>query len=588
MTTKALAGAALAFNSLYLAAGALTPLLVVYRQQWDFPPVLLTVAFAVYAVGFLAAALTLGSLSDRVGRRPVLIGALAVQLVSNLMFLFAPDVGWVIAGRVVQGVVSGAATAAFTAVLVELAPAGRKNLGPVLGSVGLTGGLAFGSLLAGVGIQFTSHANTIAFVVLSVLTVAGGLAVIASPETIERRPGALRTLIPDVAIPSAARAEFVAAAPVVAAVWMLAGLSGGLAPSMVQTVFHRDSGLLDGLAGFIAPAVSVVVGLSFARVSPRRAMTIGIYASIVGSLGIIGGAASGHLLAMFAGQAVAGIGFGAAFTAALGLVIPLADAHRRAGVVAGIYVVSYVGLGVPVVVAGALTDVLGVVPTVGWYSAVVVLLSLISLGAQKRLANRKEGKEMTRRVFLAGASGVIGQRLIPLLVKEGYVVGGMTRSAGKLDLLRHLGAEPILCDVFDRDALVRAVHDFAPDVILNELTDLPDDATNIGAHAERNARIRTEGNRNLIAAARRSGSPKILAQTVAWQLPDGPDARAVSELEQSVLAEGGVVLSYGQFYGPGTYNEDRIPDDPRVQIDRAAERTVELLDAPSGVVLITD
>jgi hypothetical protein len=75
---------------------------------------------------------------------------------------------------------------------------------------------------------------------------------------------------------------------------------------------------------------------------------------------------------------------------------------------------------------------------------------------------------------------------------------------------------------------------------------------------------------------------------VAWQLPDGPDARAVSELEQSVLAEGGVVLSYGQFYGPGTYNEDRIPDDPRVHIDRAAERTVELLDAPSGVVLITD
>ncbi|WP_369374169.1 NAD-dependent epimerase/dehydratase family protein [Promicromonospora sp. Populi] len=193
-----------------------------------------------------------------------------------------------------------------------------------------------------------------------------------------------------------------------------------------------------------------------------------------------------------------------------------------------------------------------------------------------------------RRVFLAGASGVIGQRLIPRLVAAGYVVGGMTRSASKIDLLRQLGAEPILCDVFDREALIQAVRDFAPDVILNELTDLPDDVASIGAHAELNARIRTEGNQNLIEAARQSGSPKILAQTVAWQLADGPDALAVKELESSVLAEGGVVLSYGQFYGPGTYNEGAVPAEPRVQIDRAAELTVALLDAPSGVVLVTD
>jgi len=191
------------------------------------------------------------------------------------------------------------------------------------------------------------------------------------------------------------------------------------------------------------------------------------------------------------------------------------------------------------------------------------------------------------RIFLAGASGVIGQRLVPLLVQAGHVVGGMTRSASKAEHLAELGAEPIVVDVFDRDALIAAVVDFKPDVILNELTDLPDDVNEIGAHSELNARIRTEGNQNLIDAARASGSPKILAQTVAWQLPDGPDARAVASLEKTVLAEGGVVLSYGQFYGPGTYNAE-APADPKVQIDRAAERTVELLDAPSGVVVITD
>jgi uncharacterized protein YbjT (DUF2867 family) len=197
-------------------------------------------------------------------------------------------------------------------------------------------------------------------------------------------------------------------------------------------------------------------------------------------------------------------------------------------------------------------------------------------------------KEKVMKVFLAGATGVLGQRLVPLLVAAGHEVGAMTRSAAKVEPLVRLGAVAILCDVFDRDELVQAVRDFKPDVVLNELTDLPDDVTKIGDHAERNARIRTEGNHNLIEAARRSGAPKILAQSVAWPLPDGPDARAVADLERSVLAEGGVVLSYGQFYGPGTYNEGEKPAEPRVRIDRAAELTVEALDAASGVVTIVD
>jgi nucleoside-diphosphate-sugar epimerase len=192
------------------------------------------------------------------------------------------------------------------------------------------------------------------------------------------------------------------------------------------------------------------------------------------------------------------------------------------------------------------------------------------------------------KVFLAGATGVLGQRLIPLLVEAGHEVGAMTRSGAKIESLVHLGAVAILCDVFDRDELTQAVRDFKPDVILNELTDLPDDVTKIGEHGERNARIRTEGNHNLIEAARKSGSPKILAQSVAWKLPEGPDAEAVADLESSVLAEGGVVLGYGQFYGPGTYHEQGKPAEPRVQIDRAAELTLEALDKPSGVVTIVD
>ena len=126
------------------------------------------------------------------------------------------------------------------------------------------------------------------------------------------------------------------------------------------------------------------------------------------------------------------------------------------------------------------------------------------------------------RIFLAGASGVIGQRLIPRLVQAGHVVGGLTRSPSKTELLSRLGAEPILCDVFDREALIKAVRDFKPDVMLNELTDLPDDAGQISEFEALNVRIRTEGNQNLIEAARQSGSPKILAQSSPGNYLMGP------------------------------------------------------------------
>jgi MFS family permease len=378
----ALAGGAVTFTSLYLAAGALTPLLVVYREQWNFPAASLTLAFAVYAIGFLAAILTLGSLSDHVGRRPVLIGALIVQLASNVMFLVAPGLEWVIAGRIVQGAATGAATTAFTAALVELAPPNRKRLGTILGSVGLTGGLALGSLLAGLAIELTTKANSIMFIALTVVTVLGIVVIAFSPESVARTPGALRSLIPRVAITPATRKEVAAAAPVIAAVWMLAGLSGGLAPSMVRSVFHLDSGLLNGVAGFVAPAMSAVIGLAFTRVDPRRAMTIGIYASIAGPIGIISGVLAGSLTIMIIGQAIAGVGFGACFTAALRLIFPLAPEHQRAAVVGVIYIISYVAFGVPIVIAGELTEPLGVVPTVSWYSAVTVLFALISLGGQ--------------------------------------------------------------------------------------------------------------------------------------------------------------------------------------------------------------
>lgn len=195
---------------------------------------------------------------------------------------------------------------------------------------------------------------------------------------------------------------------------------------------------------------------------------------------------------------------------------------------------------------------------------------------------------MTMRVFFAGASGVIGSRLVPMLVEAGHTVGAMTRSADKADRLAKMGAQPIVCDVFDRPALTRAVRCFAPDVLLHELTDLPDDLVDLPEESLLNARIRAQGTRNLIDALDGLRPTKIIAQSVAWAMRPGPEADAVDSLEESVLAVNGVVLRYGLFYGPGTYYQGELPPAPRVNIDTAAARTLKALDAPAGVLTVVD
>jgi nucleoside-diphosphate-sugar epimerase len=190
------------------------------------------------------------------------------------------------------------------------------------------------------------------------------------------------------------------------------------------------------------------------------------------------------------------------------------------------------------------------------------------------------------RVFLAGATGVIGIRLLPLLLEDGHAVVGMTRSPEKAAELEALGAIPAVCDVFDAEALLTTVRDHAPDAIVHQLTDLPDRLEELDAYRERNDRIRSEGTRNLVAAARAAGAKHFVAQSIAWR-PPGRE-HIVDEHERLVLEIGGVVVRYGELYGPGTYYETELAPEPRVQVDRAARETVPLLTAPSGIVEIVD
>jgi nucleoside-diphosphate-sugar epimerase len=192
-----------------------------------------------------------------------------------------------------------------------------------------------------------------------------------------------------------------------------------------------------------------------------------------------------------------------------------------------------------------------------------------------------------RRVFVAGGSGLIGQRLIPLLVADGHEVAATTRSASKAPALAGLGAVPIVCDVFDFDRFADAVVDYAPSVLFHNLTNLPDDQEQMSHYGEQHLRTLREGTANVVAGAERARVSQLIAQSVAWELPGGGGA-AYAELERLVLEAHGVVLRYGRWYGPGTWMGEHRPLPPRIHVDDAAARARDALNFDPGVHLITE
>lgn len=213
------------------------------------------------------------------------------------------------------------------------------------------------------------------------------------------------------------------------------------------------------------------------------------------------------------------------------------------------------------------------------------------------------------RIFLAGAAGVIGRRLTPLLVLLGHDVTGTTRSAAKAGSIEAMCGRPVIVDVFDIEALTQAVVAARPEVVIHQLTDLPDanDPAQFAATREANARIRIEGTRNLMAAAKAAGARRVIAQSIAFAYApgsephretdplalDGPGKRTaegVAALEHAVLHTPpieGVVLRYGRLYGPGTWTETPDGRAP-LHVDAAAPAALLALEHGAGIYNIAE
>jgi len=360
---------------LLAASSAPTPLYAIYQAEWGFSPITVTVVFGVYALAVLSALLVVGSLSDHIGRRPVLLAALALQATAMLVFATADGVPALLIARIVQGLSAGAAVGALGAGLIDL----HKTRGTIANGVGAVGGTATGALGSSLLVQYLPAPTHLVYLVLFGIFVVQAVGVGLMPESSAMKSGALASLRPQVGLPPAARRPLLLAAPVVVAVWSLAGFYGSLGPSLVRIVAGSHSVVLGGAALFVLAGFAALT-VFFARgVQPQRVMLVGSAALFVGVGVTLLGTTQHSIDAFFVGTAIAGVGFGAGFQGALRTVLPLAESHERAAVLSTIYVLSYLALGLPAVVAGFLVVHGGVLSTAREYGLAVMVLALLAL-----------------------------------------------------------------------------------------------------------------------------------------------------------------------------------------------------------------
>lgn len=365
----------------FAAAAAPSPLFLVYRAEWGFPVWMLTLAFAIYAIALLGALLSFGRLSDHIGRRPVLLGALLLECVAMTLFLTAGNVGIVILARIVQGIATGAATGALSAAITDFAPPHRKTLAPLLSSVAPLSGLAVGAIFAGLATE-GGHPIVVVFIVFDILFLVSLGAVALSPESVTPRPGAGRSLVPRVAIPAAARAEFIREIPVSAAVWIVGGFYLAVVAEVLREVLGVTSGAIEG---FYIAGVSGFGALAsfFARNLPARVNAA--YGSVLIAVGmpiVLLGMNTRSFVVIAIGTLLAGAGFGMGYLGGVGILAPLAKAHERGELFSGLYVVNYLAFGIPAIIAGLLIDAFGLLPTVNGYGILVVIAGLAGAALQ--------------------------------------------------------------------------------------------------------------------------------------------------------------------------------------------------------------
>ncbi|CAN5273452.1 MFS transporter [soil metagenome] len=361
------------------AAAVPTPLYVVYQDDWGFSSVTLTLIYGVYVIPLLIALLTVGGVSDYIGRRKVLVVSYSILALSMVAFILADSVEGLMIARLLQGLATGSAMGAVASGLLDLAPLRRPNLGPLLNSIGPTIGLATGAAVSGLLVQLAPAPTTTIFAVVGVIFVVLAIWAWFLPETKIARPGALASLRPRLGVPKPARRTFFVVVPAIVASAGLGGFYNAIAPSVAADVLHQDNHFVAGLAVTTLQVTATISALVGVRILTTRHMVVAGSFGIVAGAGLVIVSMPAHSIVLFfLGTAFAGFGYGVQYLGAVRTVAPLSPLGQRAELFSTLNVVNYLSMSIPAVLAGALIHQIGLMAAGATYMAAMMTLAVVA------------------------------------------------------------------------------------------------------------------------------------------------------------------------------------------------------------------
>lgn len=357
------------------ASSAPTPLYHLYQEQLQFSPAVLTLIFGVYAFSLLAALLTVGSLSDYLGRKPVIFVALLLNMLAMLLFISADSVAWLISARLIQGFATGMATSVLGAALLDF----DRRQGPLITSVAPLLGMACGALGCGLLAEFAPLPLQLTYWLLLGLFLAQAVYLWRLAESVSPQPGAWQSLRPTLHVPPQARQALWRVLPLDLAAWAVGGFYLSLAPSLVRAATGSTSNLIGGALVAVLTLSGALSIYLLRNQEADKMLRLSASLLVIGLALVLTAVHGASLPLFFIGTLVTGAGFGAGFLGALRSIMPLALPHERAGLMSAFYVLSYLAFSLPSLLAGNLTRVFGLIPTTDGYGAVLIVLCVVAL-----------------------------------------------------------------------------------------------------------------------------------------------------------------------------------------------------------------
>jgi MFS family permease len=372
---------------LFAGSTVLTPLYIIYKQAFGFSQITLTLVYAVYVIGNLAALLLFGRVSDTAGRRPVALAAMAVAVVSALVFLFAGNVVSLDAARILSGLGIGVGAGTGTAWLAELIAAEDKSRATLIATSTNFLGLGLGALASGLLAEYAPLPLRLTFLVYLVALIVVAILIWRTRETVPR-PGSLAriSMRPRLSVPSEIQAPFVAPAVTGFGAMALVGFYAALAPSILAQQIHITSHAAAGALFFELAIVASLTILATARLSSRRAMLSALALMIPTVALIVAAQIFASMVVMVIATSSCGIAAALGYRGGLQVVNQIAPRGRRAEVVSAFFICCFCGNALPVIGIGIVSTLADPITASLAFALMIVAFSLVALGFGLRYA----------------------------------------------------------------------------------------------------------------------------------------------------------------------------------------------------------